>query len=409
MNLGEKDKTWTVYLLICPVDKIIRYVGITSRDPQQRLKEHINESKRTNPHKWAWIRSLKNKNLTPKVEILGNNLTESQACEIEKQSIRLYRSNKTNRLTNLHEGGKLPPLLFGEKNPNTNIRKVIIWNEAPDSYIIFDYVSEAANFLNLQPSSLFKVLSGKYKTAKGYYVCYLDEINSWKKPIDRRYKSKTFKIWNEENEWIFENQVDAVNELNLNSVNLSQVLSGKRYKVKNYYACYIDSINKWRVPTPKKGKHHKASKKRRFRVWNDKSEEYEFDYINDAVEFLGLTRRNLQFVLDGGAYSHKGYYACYIDKLYAWEHPKSKTLKMKKILNQPIEVINNNSREKFRYKNIKEATQVLNLHKGHFKNVLFGKLNSHKNYTITFVGCEYIYQKKDDKFVNKSTYDKRKE
>lgn len=395
-NNQTSKRNWTIYSLDCPIDNSVRYIGITSRSPRQRLKEHFFDSKKTNPYKWAWIKSLKRKGLKPAIRVLEKNLTEKEACEKEKEIIVLYRSaDKYNKITNLHEGGNLPPLLFGNKNPNTNFRKILVWkktnvlsNNIQDSGVcyIFDYISEGAKFLNVNPNGMFKALSGKYKTIKGFYVCYLDEIDSWEKPIDKRYKIKSFKIWNDKNEWFFNTQTEAIKTLNLNSVNLSQALSGKRNKVGGYYTCYADQLNKWKKPKIKKGKRHRLSKKKKFKVWNDKNEEYIFEYINEAIKSLKLKRRNLQFVLDGGAYKHKGYYACYVDKLSYWISPDERRKKYKKILNKPIEVEEILTKQRYRYENINQAVKDLKLHRSHFKNVLFGNLKSHKGYTITFVG-----------------------
>lgn len=104
---------WSLYLLVCPIDKIVRYVGITTTTPEQRLKQHLRDKFSDNPYKFCWLQKLKKENLKPKVVTVSSNLTETQACAAEIELIRLYRFLVGGKLTNILDGGNLPPKICG--------------------------------------------------------------------------------------------------------------------------------------------------------------------------------------------------------------------------------------------------------------------------------------------------------
>lgn len=107
-----------VYFLICPIENIVRYVGITSFPLDKRLKEHLYDSKRSNPHKYYWIQNLKKQNFKPKIILIQDNLLEEQACSLEVSLISLMRFLLGDKLINIHPGGNKPPILIGDKNPS---------------------------------------------------------------------------------------------------------------------------------------------------------------------------------------------------------------------------------------------------------------------------------------------------
>ncbi len=55
---------YTVYALLDPRDDSIRYIGLTATDVHRRLQRHLKETD-INPAKIAWIRELRELNLTP--------------------------------------------------------------------------------------------------------------------------------------------------------------------------------------------------------------------------------------------------------------------------------------------------------------------------------------------------------
>ena len=83
-----------VYRLICPIEKTVKYIGITS-DLNRRFSSHRSEY--TSKEKMNWIKSLRKKRLIPKIEII--DMVEcSRAKEFELHYINLYISNGFNLL-----------------------------------------------------------------------------------------------------------------------------------------------------------------------------------------------------------------------------------------------------------------------------------------------------------------------
>ena len=58
-----------IYILKDPISNLIRYVG-KSNNPKDRLKNHVNLSKKDQSHKRNWILKLKKKGLKPVMEVI---------------------------------------------------------------------------------------------------------------------------------------------------------------------------------------------------------------------------------------------------------------------------------------------------------------------------------------------------
>lgn len=96
------EEVYKIYKLIDPIDESIRYVGLTINSLNQRLKSHRNEKSKS--HKTAWIRTLKSKGTTPKIELIEEVNTYEQACEREIFWIDKLKQDG-HRLTNHATGG----------------------------------------------------------------------------------------------------------------------------------------------------------------------------------------------------------------------------------------------------------------------------------------------------------------
>ena len=91
-----------IYVLICPIDNKIRYVG-KSKNPKTRYKQHLKDSeKRQNTEKQRWIKQLKIKKQLPIMKIIKavGNEVESRKEE-EVQVIK-----NINTIYNIHMPGK---------------------------------------------------------------------------------------------------------------------------------------------------------------------------------------------------------------------------------------------------------------------------------------------------------------
>ena len=114
-------KIYRSYILICPIENIVRYVGITYQTLEKRLNKHIRDKR--NPRKYYWMKKLKKQNLKPEIKLVCGNLTEAQVCKSEKELIALYRYLVGKRLLNIADGGDLPPSWKGKKHTEETKKK----------------------------------------------------------------------------------------------------------------------------------------------------------------------------------------------------------------------------------------------------------------------------------------------
>ncbi len=97
------EETTFIYALIDPRDGVIKYVG-KSYDPQERLKGHLKNCKRTVTLKNRWIAKLKSLDLKPSIQILEEVL-ESEWEDRERYWIKELQ-NQGYLLKNGDRGGK---------------------------------------------------------------------------------------------------------------------------------------------------------------------------------------------------------------------------------------------------------------------------------------------------------------
>ncbi len=88
-----------VYALVDPRDDVVCYVGITTRTPQTRFKDHwCNKNKGTHLRD-AWLRELAKLNLLPRIDTLQKTRS-TKWPSIEHHWIEHYRKISGDRLTN---------------------------------------------------------------------------------------------------------------------------------------------------------------------------------------------------------------------------------------------------------------------------------------------------------------------
>lgn len=220
-----EEKKFKVYYLIDPRDELVKYVGITGQYGNNRFHTHKNlhktilKYKRNLNVKDAWIRSLSEKGLFPETEIVFDNLSEQDACEIEMDLINLFgrqdlgqgqlkngtnggggtkgfvatkefREKQSKRMQNYvtsdetkakiskSKKGQAPwskgkTGVFSEESlskiqKNQPQRKSIEVFKDGVSVGIFVTIMEACRQLNLERTSVSSTLAGRNKSHKGY-------------------------------------------------------------------------------------------------------------------------------------------------------------------------------------------------------------------------------------------------
>ena len=87
-------KHYNIYLLICPIDNVVRYVG-KSKKPITRYKQHLKDTGTTTKKK-IWISSLLKQGLKPILKIETTTKAEIDAEYLETKTIIKYCSTVYN-------------------------------------------------------------------------------------------------------------------------------------------------------------------------------------------------------------------------------------------------------------------------------------------------------------------------
>lgn len=95
-----------IYCLRCPDTNTVRYVGKTINSLERRLSKHMAESslKAQTNHRTNWLRSLKNINKSPIIELL-EIVKENEKWEERERAWILFYKNDGANLVNSNDGG----------------------------------------------------------------------------------------------------------------------------------------------------------------------------------------------------------------------------------------------------------------------------------------------------------------
>lgn len=85
----EEDLKWKVYVLICPFDGSVKYVGCTNK-PEVRLTYHMSENPVNHAKRGQWIIDMNRKGLTAKMETVAGFKHQCQAKIFERDLIQAY-------------------------------------------------------------------------------------------------------------------------------------------------------------------------------------------------------------------------------------------------------------------------------------------------------------------------------
>jgi predicted GIY-YIG superfamily endonuclease len=111
---------WSVYLLIDPITKSVRYAGMT-RSIRHRIREHLYTSSH-HKEKDDWIKFLRKRKLKPDVIVLHVCDTRKEASDVEKHVIETMSSYGYNLFNRLHTRGYKNPRVFKSSKDKKEFR-----------------------------------------------------------------------------------------------------------------------------------------------------------------------------------------------------------------------------------------------------------------------------------------------
>lgn len=224
---------YKVYLLECPIEGKIKYVGITSQDVKKRYKRHLAETNQ-NP-KTEWFKSLKKQNLQPILKLVESNLSFLAANQIEQKLIKKY--NKDGHLTNSFIDGK-----HQNKISAPNRRPVLQYSFDGKFVRRFESTHEAVKHFNKptnQASDISRCCNGQQKTAYGYIWKY-ESPKLEKKPFKN--KKNLVAQYSVDNKClaIYISVPIASSVTGIDSSDIYKCCKGKRKTVSSYVWKYIN-------------------------------------------------------------------------------------------------------------------------------------------------------------------------
>lgn len=172
-----------VYHLVDPRTKKPFYIG---KGKNNRSTKHLQEASRgerywVNAHKCRTINAIRRLGLEVEITHICENMTESDAFELEKSEIEKYGRvcNGTGILTNVLEGGE----------GGSSEGKVVVSYSLTGAVIAsYPSLTEAASKCDIHLSTLCAALNGRSPRAGGYVWTYADQpvilpINRSKTPV----------------------------------------------------------------------------------------------------------------------------------------------------------------------------------------------------------------------------------
>lgn len=248
-----------VYALKDPIDKVIRYIGITKHTALQRYRIHLKDTKTRQrkgeflSKKEKWILGLLSKQVQPVVETLYQNLSEELAMQKEQELIAQYkRVSEGGILYNVSEGGHYDSCkatvwnkglkgcydeAFVANDRNSQKGKKTVYRFDKNGNIIDEWISIRlmCKELCLDRRSVMRCLSGDahfvshkgfmYNHSKGSPV-YLNK-STLRTYSNSPHAKRIIAIKNTE-EYQFDSIKEAGEKLGILSVNISSVLIGKQ-------------------------------------------------------------------------------------------------------------------------------------------------------------------------------------
>lgn len=274
-------------------ENIIKYVGLTSKSLEHRLKQHIYTSTKKNKNRYtkkeAWIKNRIDSGYQIEIIELESDLTKEQAMDLEIAWIAYYGLEN---LTNSTSGGDGVPehiYSYEEKLNWYNAIEVYMYDLKGNFLNHYKTITDCSKKLNISHSSIFYCISGKNLTAHNFFFV------SKKEDIDNK-----IKLYNERN-----NKYELY-DLYGNLVDISNSITNlcKKYHFSGYISEFSKRLNngviqktihyKYFIKFPNFNLNVMLTSLQRYKIVNIKTKEIKtFILINDISKFLGCSKSSI--------------------------------------------------------------------------------------------------------------------
>jgi len=158
---------YITFRLIDPNTKKIRYTGIKYKHSVFNEKDiqRIKKTGTSNKEIKNWIKTLKENNQTPIIEILYKGNSSQEACYIKQQDIINFLDPKFHFINK-----KIRKKFYTKKHRNNLEARRKIKDQFNN---IYEGILEAAEKLMISPSNISKVLHGYLEHASGYIFSFV--------------------------------------------------------------------------------------------------------------------------------------------------------------------------------------------------------------------------------------------
>lgn len=255
----------TVYILIDPRDHIIRYVGITSKTAEHRLRMHIKDAKTRRKqnvylsNKDKWLLELFSLEMRPIIKIAAEGLNKPDAELRERQLIAEYkRLYEGGTLYNVQEGGdyyslQATPWNRGQHNCYTedfilnnriaqpNCKTVYRFDKKGNLIDVWPSVRRLCDELNFDRRAVMRCLKGEkyFMSHKGFMFSFTPEppvyVNrSTLLKASKSHHAKRVTAIDGDNHITFNSIIDAARALNIPNGSISCVLIGRQKTAHGY-------------------------------------------------------------------------------------------------------------------------------------------------------------------------------
>lgn len=168
------------------------YIGITCQDPKVRWNSGYgyrnNEYFWRSIQKYGWVKGFLH-------EILYEDLTYEEACQIEIELIAKYNSTNRNYGYNHHEGGRYQDFETRQKISENSTVKRAVCQYSRDGDLITEYESRvaASKATGISVQEILAACSGKTLSAGGYFWCNKNEPENIKITLEK-YRSNMERV-----------------------------------------------------------------------------------------------------------------------------------------------------------------------------------------------------------------------